>query len=499
LTSRCSQAQEAYEILSNPEKRQEYDEWGHDDERRAQQRQQQQHHHPFDAFFGRQHHEEEEAPPIWSEVLSITDHNFNHYIEGGGIWLFEFYSDSCEPCQHFAPTWDRLATNLEGMIRMGRVDAEGGFHGPRRTISIRSQFQRLVRGYPGVVAYDGKGFHSYHGSLDYEGLLQFAADRIPDHITPLPSSHHHINAFLQARNDGDTPRILLFSAHSRPPILFRHVAFELNQFIEFGFVQWTANGDFEHQFNIDKAPALVIQKEKASRPLIIHDVPKDRKTLLRLLMGHRFDWVQKITAENFGQVCGQQRGNGGGTAGAWCVILLHNGATASTDHPGMASLQKIAKDVNLNDPLPAPTAFAWLDTDAQSAFLEGVMGRREASQRRCQVRSANWAVPSCYLAINVKIRRVGSVATGSWAPWPPDLAVSETSLLQWLKELATDIRSERYLLRRQPTEGSWPWPVVADSSGPSTYLFTPSALLILLVGAFVVLGPPANKKAPRRG
>ena len=480
------QAQEAYEILSNPQKRQEFDQWGHDAEQMHQRHHHQRHQrHPFDAFFHQQH---EEAPPIWSEVLSINDHNFNHYIEGGGIWLFEFYADSCEPCQYFAPTWDRLATNLEGMVKMGRIDAEGGFHGPTRTISLRSQFQRLVRGYPGVVAYDGQGFFAYHGSNNYEELLQFAADRIPNHITMLQNGPSQVTAFLQARNEGNTPRVLLFSGHSRAPILFRHVAFEMHQYLEFGFVQWTANGAFEHQYNIDKPPALVIQKEKGARPLVIHEIPKDRKTLLRLLMQHRFDWVQRITAANFGDVC-PQGGEGVGNEGAWCIILLVNGGQPRSDHPGLTSLHKVAKDGELNDPLPTPTSFGWIDAEAQGAFLEAIMGRGDAGRRQCQVRKAGWHVPTCYLAINVKRREV--------ALWPTDLAVSETSISQWLKELSTDIQMKRYTVRRQPSDGKWPAPEWEERGGASSYLLNPSALIMLLVGAFVFLGPPVKKNTKK--
>merc|ERR1712216_310213 len=181
---------------------------------------------PFDFFFNQGHHPQ--ATPIWSEhSVVLTDHNFNHYVEGGGIWLFEFYSDGCQPCHEFSPTWDRLAKNLEGIVRMGRVDTDGGFRGERRTVGLVNQFRRMINGLPTVIGYDGNQYRSFYGHMEYEELVRFATERIPNHITRV--SHGQGIRFLQHKlrgQDTEQPSVLLLSGHHRVSLLYRHVAFE---------------------------------------------------------------------------------------------------------------------------------------------------------------------------------------------------------------------------------------------------------------------------------
>ncbi len=69
------------------------------------------------------------ALPVKAALL--TPDNFNDTI-AKGVWLVEHFSPYCHHCRDFAPTWERLAKDVEGNpnpgIHLAQVDcaAYGG-------------------------------------------------------------------------------------------------------------------------------------------------------------------------------------------------------------------------------------------------------------------------------------------------------------------------------------------------------------------------------------
>merc|ERR1712070_686510 len=106
------------------------------------------------------------------------------------------------------------------------------------------------------------------GHMEYEELVRFATERIPNHITRV--SHGQGIRFLQHKlrgQDTEQPSVLLLSGHHRVSLLYRHVAFEMHQHMDFGFSQWNPGGAVEREYGIHKAPALIIQKEVGTPPV----------------------------------------------------------------------------------------------------------------------------------------------------------------------------------------------------------------------------------------
>jgi len=471
-----TEAQEAYGLLSDPEKRQEYDQWGYVDEDHSPRYRQRQRQHasPFDFFFNQQHHEEEEATPIWSETISLTDYNFEHYVEAGGVWLFEFYSPGCAPCHEFSETWSRLAKNLDGIVKLGRIDTDGGYRGDGRTIQLVQQFRRMINGLPSVVAFDGKNYRGHYRRMDYDSLLRFVTEQIPNHIETVRQSRGQ--KWLHASSD--KPRVFLISGQHSISVLFRHAAFELHQWLDFGFTHWSGGGsDVERHYGIKKVPALLIQKEAGTKPLVINDLPKERKKLLRLLKSHRFHWVQKLTIENFEEVC-MDDGNGS-SKGTWCVILMTSG-TPDSKNKGLQALQAIAQSQEHSDLLPTPTAYAWLDAGQQPDFVASLFGKEgeaKSPDKACKL----WKAPACFVALNPR--------TNEWAPWTEDDIKPET-IATWLKALSADMEENSYKLRQRAEKigdlvavSSWDW-----GGGVSS----PASILMILVAAVFVLAPNAK-------
>ena len=54
----------------------------------------------------------------------LTDENFEKEVLGSkDLWLVEFFAPWCGHCQQLAPEFAKAATELEGKVKLGAVDA----------------------------------------------------------------------------------------------------------------------------------------------------------------------------------------------------------------------------------------------------------------------------------------------------------------------------------------------------------------------------------------
>ncbi|KAF5398037.1 hypothetical protein PHET_09027 [Paragonimus heterotremus] len=58
------------------------------------------------------------------DVVELTDSNFDEIVlNSEEPWLVEFYAPWCGHCKNLKPHWDRAATELKGVMKVGAVDA----------------------------------------------------------------------------------------------------------------------------------------------------------------------------------------------------------------------------------------------------------------------------------------------------------------------------------------------------------------------------------------
>jgi len=72
-------------------------------------------------------------------ALQFTDANFKDEVINSELpVLVDFYADWCGPCKMIAPIVTQLATELEGKVKIGKldVDANGGTAQTYRVMSI---------------------------------------------------------------------------------------------------------------------------------------------------------------------------------------------------------------------------------------------------------------------------------------------------------------------------------------------------------------------------
>ena len=81
-----------------------------------------------------------------SPLIKLDDSNFDKEVikDDGHLWVVEFYADWCGHCKQFAKGYQKAATNLEGIVKFGAVNADT----QKKTASAAG-----VQGFPSVKLY----------------------------------------------------------------------------------------------------------------------------------------------------------------------------------------------------------------------------------------------------------------------------------------------------------------------------------------------------------
>ncbi|KAF7433548.1 hypothetical protein PC9H_005506 [Pleurotus ostreatus] len=122
------------------------------------------------------------ALPIKAALL--TPDNFNDTV-AKGVWLIEHFSPYCHHCRDFAPTWERLAKDVESNpnpgIHLAQVDCAA--YGDLCD-------EHNVKGYPQMNIYqDGEYKEYYKGVRDYDLLTAYIAKHAKPSTSAGPQTH----------------------------------------------------------------------------------------------------------------------------------------------------------------------------------------------------------------------------------------------------------------------------------------------------------------------
>jgi len=110
-------------------------------------------------------------------VVQLTPSNFNDLvINSKDIWLVEFYAPWCGHCKNLAPEWKKAASALQGVVKVGAVDADahkelGGRYG--------------IKGFPTIKVF-GTNKNSpsdYNGGRTASAIADYAVNELKKIVT----------------------------------------------------------------------------------------------------------------------------------------------------------------------------------------------------------------------------------------------------------------------------------------------------------------------------
>lgn len=100
-----------------------------------------------------------------SDVVDLTDDDFESKIGGHDLILVEFFAPWCGHCKRLAPEYEAAATRLKGIVALAKVDC---------TSSSNTCSKYGVNGYPTLKIFrDGEESGPYDGPRTADGIVSF--------------------------------------------------------------------------------------------------------------------------------------------------------------------------------------------------------------------------------------------------------------------------------------------------------------------------------------
>lgn len=112
----------------------------------------------------------------------------------------EFFAPWCGHCQRLAPEWAKAASELEGKVKVGAVDA---------TVHTVTASRYQVQGYPSIKVF-AAGVKDSHSVEDYQGgrtasdIVQFALEKMAASIEP-PEIEQAVDSKVLTGNCNEKP------------------------------------------------------------------------------------------------------------------------------------------------------------------------------------------------------------------------------------------------------------------------------------------------------
>uniref|UniRef100_A0A8B9SUT4 DnaJ homolog subfamily C member 16 n=1 Tax=Anas platyrhynchos TaxID=8839 RepID=A0A8B9SUT4_ANAPL len=262
------QISKAYEILSNEEKRANFDRYGDAGESQGfSQHQHRQFHHFHEGFY---FDESFFHFPFNSERRDTSDEkyllHFSHYINDivpdsfKKPYLIKITSDWCFSCIHIEPVWKEVAQELEALgVGIGVVHA-----GYERRLAHHLGAHST----PSILGLMNGKITFFHNAVIRENLRQFVENLLPGNLVEKITDKNYIR-FLSNWKKENKPHVLLFDHMPVVPLLYKLTAFAYRDYLSFGYVYVGLRGteELSSQYNINVyTPTMMVFKEHIDKP-----------------------------------------------------------------------------------------------------------------------------------------------------------------------------------------------------------------------------------------
>ncbi|XP_059385066.1 dnaJ homolog subfamily C member 16-like isoform X2 [Carassius carassius] len=294
----------SYEILSNEERRSNYDRFGQMDENQNFARAPQGFRPYHDSFY---FDESFFHFPRTSRDFTDSKHLFqyNQYISEvlpdsfKRPYLIKITSEWCFTCIHIEPVWKDAVQELEplgvgiGVVDIGYERQLANHLGAHRTPSILG----LING---KVTF-------FHYAVVREHLRQFVESLLPQKLVEKVTDKSYLE-FLNSWHEENKPRVLMFDVASNIPLLYKLTALAHKDYMRFGYVDMglTETSKVVQRFNINTyAPTMLLFKENTDKPADVIQARGMKKQIIdEFVSNNRFLLVPRLVNQKlFDELC----------------------------------------------------------------------------------------------------------------------------------------------------------------------------------------------------
>ncbi|XP_077429700.1 dnaJ homolog subfamily C member 16-like [Vanacampus margaritifer] len=309
----------SYEILSNEERRANFDRYGQVDEN--QPFGQAQHQHFQNNFYF------DESFFHFSRSRDFADSKyFLHHAQFNSDvlpdshkrpYLIKVTSDWCFACIHIEPVWKETVQELEPLgVGIGIVDL-----GYERRLANQLGAHRA----PSIIGLVNGRVTFFHQAIVREHLRQFIEDLLPQNLVEKITDDNY-QKFLDSWHVENKPNVLLFDQDFNVPIVYKLTAFAFRDYVHFGYVDQgdTHNIELLRQFNLNSNfPIMLLFKEDIKNPVdIIQARGLNWKIMDVFVSNNKFLQVPRLVNQQlFDELCPVKQFH---RRRKYCVLLITN-------------------------------------------------------------------------------------------------------------------------------------------------------------------------------
>uniref|UniRef100_A0A7S0WEP5 Thioredoxin domain-containing protein n=1 Tax=Cryptomonas curvata TaxID=233186 RepID=A0A7S0WEP5_9CRYP len=267
------------------------------------------------------------------------------------FWLIEFYAPWCGHCKQFAPQYEKIASNLQGLVKVGAVDCD-------KQKAIASKFG--IRGFPTLKIFPvEKAYNPYQKKsakipIDYDGPR--TAKAMVEHVlNKMPNYVHNVQAANASTFfEDDYPKALLFTEKEAVAPLFKSLAVQFKGRIRFGQAS-AKDKELAEKVGVTEFPKLVAIAGTDLTKSVIHSGKIKKDELVAFVSAHALKDKKEdpileaskpkamapISADELEKTLSD------GKKDLW-LVYFHKGGRVPTDLQRLASSLKSFKHVSVD-------------------------------------------------------------------------------------------------------------------------------------------------------
>ena len=97
-------------------------------------------------------------------VIKLDENNFEEIINSGETVIVDFYADWCGPCKMMSPIIDSIAEELEGKVKVGKVNTD-------ENMGLAEKYE--IMSIPTIIVFkDGQVATTFLGVTSKEEILE---------------------------------------------------------------------------------------------------------------------------------------------------------------------------------------------------------------------------------------------------------------------------------------------------------------------------------------